>query len=186
MHPLFVALFVVAFWFAGFVLASVFFGSIAATKYIIACKKGQEYVPSRRLVVLWGVTTALIAVVLMAWHLVPARTSRVYVSPNGEYNLQVETYNTMDIDIVRLTATLNDRQSGEQLAKVSRMVRELFLQEFTVSNQVVTGYAVEWWSESDGVGRVVIPDMDTAYILPSGEILHHVPLDDSWHIAADE
>jgi hypothetical protein len=115
-------------------------------------------------------------VVLMACHLAPARRNRTYVSPDGRYDLRVATYNTMDIEVVRLTAKLKDRQRGKLMGEFSASLWEFFIQDSHGSEDDDSGYVVEW-CESNGVVRVVVPEMNTAYTLPAGEILHPIPKD---------
>lgn len=183
MHLIFVTFLIFIFLYMSFIGATVFFGLIATVRYAVDRMQGRRrYVVSWRLVKLWLLAIPLLAVVLMAWHLVLPRANRTYTSPDGEHRLRLAIYNTLDIDVVRFKATLENLESGEELGEISELVRELFVQGWPDSEWAKNAVSVQW-NCGENIAHVIIADMDTAYALPSGKILSHVP---PWTIAGEK
>ena len=137
----------------------------------------KPFTPDRRLLMAWPVTTVFLTAAILYWSFgVPDQRS--YASPGGAYTVSVAFHaDIKSLDCYRFNATLRDADSGDLLGEVEDTVRDVFITNHGNSICWETAILIEW-DERDGARdrvRVVIRDMNTAYLLPSGESVFPLP-----------
>ncbi|MFA6930830.1 MAG: hypothetical protein WCT05_10920 [Lentisphaeria bacterium] len=148
--------------------------------WLVSIFRRKPFTADKLLLMTWFFSTSLLAAIFLYW-IFGVPDQKIYASPDGTYTVRVAFYSDIsNFDCYRFKATLHDADSGDLLGEVEDTVRDVFLTFLDNSENSICWERTIWieWAMSDGAQdkvTVIFPEMNTAYLLPSGESVFPLP-----------